>query len=99
MKKTLEEQLKNAIIKKAKGFDTSETVEEYQGDDGVMVLTKKKVTKKFVPPDTQAVKMLLDLNDEQTIESLSDEELENERIRLLNLLKEYDKNKEKKNEN
>lgn len=87
---SINEEIKKAIIKKAKGYDTKEVVEEYQGEEGNMVLTKKKVTKKHVPPDTQAVKMLMDLNEEISVKNLSDEELKAEKIRLLKLLKEYD---------
>lgn len=88
--KSLSDELKSAIIKKAKGFNTSETVEEYQGEEGGLVLTKKKVTKKFVPPDTQAAKMLLDMGSEKSLSELSDEELEEEKIRLLKLIKEME---------
>lgn len=88
--KKLSEELKKAMLKKAKGYDTKETVEEYQDDGGSLILTKKKVTKKHVPPDTQAVKVLLELDDETDITLLSDAELESEKIRLLKLLKEIE---------
>ncbi len=44
---------------------------------------KKKITKREIPPDIKAVKMLMDGREE-----LSDEELEEERQKLLNMLKE-----------
>jgi hypothetical protein len=88
--KAISDEIKDAMIKKAKGYTTSETVEEYQDEDGNMVLTKKKVTKKHVPPDTQAAKMLIDLGMENSVKNWSDEELETEKIRLLKLLKEYE---------
>ena len=78
-----------ALIKKATGFETSETVEEYAESDGEMKLLKRKVTTKVVPPDVSAVKLLIEIGDgERDITSLSDEELESERVRLINLLKE-----------
>ncbi len=72
------------------GFDATETVEEFQSqDDGEVKLTKKKITKKSVPPDISAVKLLMELNGEKgNFDDLSDEELENEKQELLKLLKE-----------
>ncbi|MBO7345629.1 MAG: hypothetical protein J6U92_06810 [Clostridia bacterium] len=75
------------LIKKALGYDVKEVVEEYVNEDGEIRLTKKKVTKKNVPPDLTALKILL--NDcEQPLERMSDEDLENEKNRLLKLLEE-----------
>ena len=52
---------KDALVKKALGYDCTEVVEEYvSGDEGEIRLTKKKVTKKNVPPDISAAKILLD---------------------------------------
>ncbi len=48
-----------------------------------MKLVKKKVTKREIPPDIKAVKLLLEERGEAT-----DEELEEERRKLLNLLDE-----------
>ena len=48
-------------------------------------LSKKKVTKKRVPPDLIAIKLLLD-NKSDNIESMSDEDLEKEKTRLTQLL-------------
>ena len=81
---------KDALVKKALGYDCTEVVEEYvSGDEGEIRLTKKKVTKKNVPPDITAIKLLIDQTD-QAIEELSDEQLEAEKQRLLKLLKEYE---------
>jgi hypothetical protein len=77
---------KEALIKKAIGYDTTEIVEEYvSGDEGDIKLTKKKVTKKNVPPDLSALKLLLD-SENVSLDSMSDEELEREKQRLLELL-------------
>lgn len=77
---------KKALIKKALGYDAVETVEEYADTDGEIRLLKKKVTKKSVPPDVTALKLLLET--EQTpVSSLTDEELEEEKMRLIELLK------------
>lgn len=83
----LKQNLKDALIKKALGYDVKEVVEEYSSDDdGEVKLSKKKVTTKFVPPDMTALKILLDEN-EKDLSQMTDEELYEEKIRLLYLLK------------
>ena len=85
-------QLSNALLKKAIGFDSTETVEEFAENDGEVRLTKRKVTTKAVPPDVSAVKLLLDMQEEEgDVISLSDEELEKERVRLMKILEEKKK--------
>ena len=82
-----EEKIKKALYKKAHGYDSTETVEEYAlFDDGVK-LTKKKITKKNVPPDITALKILLD-GEIKPIADMTDEELENEKKRLMKILAE-----------
>lgn len=81
-------ELKNALFKKAIGYDATETVEEYSDTDGQLVLVKRKITKKAVPPDISALKMLLDENGDDDLSSMSDEQLEEERKNLTQLLKE-----------
>ena len=83
---TVNENLKSALLKKALGYSVTETVEEYVGsDEGEIKLLKKKVTKKKVPPDVTALKMLLDEN-KIPISEYTDEQLEKERQRLLSEL-------------
>ena len=95
-KKEITEALKN----KAVGFDTFETVEEFTESDGEIKLVKRKVTKKTVPPDVSAVKLLLDIEGESSpISSLSDEELENERAKLIKFLEGKLKNENRKMQN
>ena len=81
-----DEGLKKALIKCAVGFDTSEVVEEYAADGDELKLVKRKVTRRDVPPDIKAVKMLLD--GEAGVAELSDEELEERRKKLIEMLKE-----------
>ncbi len=76
--------MKSALKKCAVGFGTSEVVEEFSVEDGELKLVKKKVTRRDVPPDIKAVKLLMDGG----VEGLSDEELEAERERLIKVLKE-----------
>ena len=83
----LKQDLKEVLIKKALGYDVKEIVEEYASDsDGEVKLSKKKVTTKFVPPDITALKILLDEN-QKDLGEMTDEELYDEKIRLLYLLK------------
>lgn len=81
----MEEEIKGALKKCAIGFGTSEVVEEFSVEDGELKLVKKKVTKRDIPPDIKAVKMLMD---ESGLDGLSDEELEAEREKLLKILEE-----------
>jgi hypothetical protein len=61
------------LRQKASGFEADEVVEEYVNDEDGLKLVKRKVTKKYIPPDTSAVKILMDL--EPNIEDLTDREI------------------------
>ena len=74
-------ELEQALKKCAVGFETGETVEEFAVQDGEFRLVKRKVTRRDIPPDIKAVKMLLDERPDDA--SLSDEELAAERGKLL----------------
>ena len=87
-----DEGIKKALLKCAVGFDTSEVVEEYAVDGEELRLVKRKVTRRDVPPDIKAVKMLLD--GDTGVENLSDEELEERKKKLIELLKEDNIGKE-----
>lgn len=82
------EELKDILLKKAMGYDSLEVVEEYSADDdGEVKLIKKKVVKKPIPPDVTALKLLME-DGAVSIAEMSDEQLNEEKVRLLNLLKE-----------
>ena len=89
-----EEEIKNALLKKALGYESDEIVEEYTTDEnGNSVLSKRKITKKFNPPDINALRFLLeqsDLSDDE-ISKMSDKQLLQEKQRLLQLLKQKEK--------
>ncbi len=72
-------------MKCATGLSASETVEEFAVLDGELTLVKKKVTKREIPPDIKAVKLILEGGGD---EEFSDEELEAEKEKLLKMLKE-----------
>ena len=80
-----EQDIKNAIIKVALGYSLEEVTEEYGVEDGELKLVKRKETKKDIPPDLKAVKLLMDDRDYSV---LTDEELEAEKQKLLKQLKE-----------
>ncbi|MDY2842022.1 MAG: hypothetical protein SOT08_05055 [Candidatus Borkfalkiaceae bacterium] len=91
-----DKEVKAALVKKALGFDATEIVEEYVSDEqGDIRLSKKKVTTKNVPPDVTALKMLLE-DDGTPVSQMTDDELEKEKTRLLELLSK--RNKKKKGE-
>lgn len=86
------DKLEQALLKKALGYDCTEVVEEYVTDEDGIKLSKKKVTKKNVPPDMTAIKMLLAGEEKDTL-TMTDEELEQEKLRLISILAE-ENNKE-----
>ena len=91
-----EQELKQALCRRAIGFECDEIVEEYVTDEkGVAVLSKRKITKKFNPPDVAALRFLLDQSNfsDDDISKMSDEELLREKERLLSLLKEKEEKK------
>ena len=86
----LDDETYKAIKKLVKGFCLKEVTEEYVADDnGDMKLSKQKVSKKLVPPNTNILKMLFNKTETQSLsfDTWSDAELEKEKQRLLKLLK------------
>ncbi|MCM1306465.1 MAG: hypothetical protein NC037_01170 [Bacteroides sp.] len=84
----MDEEILKGLLKRAKGYSYKEVQEEYAvKDDGEIALTKRKVTEKYCPPDSGALKTYMELNGERSLEEYSDEELEKERRRLLAELK------------
>ena len=84
--KNREEKIGEALLKVALGYQVAEVTEEYAEVDGKMKLTKRKKTKKDIPPDLKAVQLLLASEEEGGFGELSDEDLEAEKARLLALL-------------
>lgn len=78
-----ETKLEDALLKVALGFQVAEVTEEFQEIDGELKLTKRKRIKKDVPPDLKAVQMLLGENGAVGLEGMTDEQLEEEKKRLL----------------
>ncbi len=81
--------IQEALLKKALGYNCDEIIEEYVIDEeGNEKLSKRKVTKKYISPDIPAAKVFLENYAEQNskYENMTDEQLEEERLRLLKLL-------------
>lgn len=94
--KVKKQDLESALIKKALGYDCTETIEEYAGDEqGQVRLLKKKVTIKNVPPDVTALKILLEER-QKDVDEMTDEELDEEKERLIKLIQSSLIKKEKK---
>lgn len=92
-----EEEIRKALVKRALGYESDEIVEEYTADEnGNAVLSKRKITKKYNPPDIVALRFLLEQEElsDSELSHMTDAELMNEKNRLLQLLRE----KEKENE-
>ena len=82
--------LEEALMKVALGYQVAEVTEEYAEVDGALKLTKRKKTKKDIPPDLKAVQLLLGAQEETGLEGMTDEELDEEKRRLLETLKTKD---------
>ena len=96
----LDDETFRAIKKLIKGFCVREVVNEYVLDDsGNKQLTKQKISKKAVPPNTDIVKMIFNKTEASptSFEGWTDAELEKERQRLLKLLKKGENNEYRAN--
>lgn len=93
MAKTQEEKIGDALLKVALGCSVEEVTEEYAEADGELKLTKRKKTRRDIPPDLKAVQMLLAESGRSEAAQMTDEELERERERLLSELKKAEKEK------
>ena len=80
--------MEKILTKKAKGYTVKEKTDEYVVVDGVLTLNKRKIVTKSVAPDISAVKALIELDGAaDKVEKLTDEQLQAEKLRLLQVLK------------
>ena len=80
------EKIEQALLKKAMGYDFEESVEEFSLDEenGEYKPSKKRVSKKHMPPDIPAMKALLSMCESSNkYDLMTEEELLKERARLL----------------
>lgn len=98
-----DEKLKKALIRKALGYSVKEETVEFSRDDtGGEVVSKRKVSRKHIPPDISALKMLLEhffTEEFKDVEEMTDEELQEEREKIIELLKEEERNALKNGDN
>ena len=87
MKRTRKKLVQDALLRRAIGYEATETVEEFAECDGELRLIRRKVSTKNVPPDVSAVKLVME-EDGAPLTDLTDEELQAEKERLLAQLKE-----------
>lgn len=92
--KKIDKDIEKALIKKALGYTQEEMVEEYAKVDDDIVLSKRKITKKDVPPDMNAIKFLMTVKDisNKDIKNMSLKELESEREKYKQILENYEEN-------
>ena len=81
--KKKEEKIGDALMKVALGYQIAEVTEEYAEVNGELKLTKRKKTKKDVPPDLKAVQLLLTSGESADYGNWSDEALQAEKAKLL----------------
>ncbi|MBO4323657.1 MAG: hypothetical protein J5836_03245 [Clostridia bacterium] len=92
MEEKTKKEIELALIKRAVGYDAQEIVEEFsRSEEGEERLCKRKVTTKNFPPDVTAAKLLFDIQEEEDLALLSDEQLEEEEIKLYKILEESKK--------
>lgn len=95
--KKREEKVGEALLKVALGCRVEEVTEEYAEVDGELKLTKRRETKKDIPPDLKAVQMLLAAKEDGAdYAAMSDEQLNAERERLLAALREEESGADRK---
>ena len=77
--------LDGIMLKKALGYYVEESVEEYDENDNV---TKRRVSMKYVTPDTAAIKAVLERESKlRELKGYSDEQLAALKAKLLSKLK------------
>lgn len=90
MKKKDFDKLDDALFNRAIGFSKDEITEEYSMIEDKLTLVKKKLNSKYYPPELKAIELLMDkynLNNNNPYDGFSLEELQNEKEKLVNMLK------------
>ncbi len=85
------DRIRTALCRLAIGAQTKEVSEEYTATDDGLTLKSRKCVEKTLAPDLSAIKLLFSMNSLDSIESMTDEELNIEKEKLLKLLQEEQK--------
>ena len=91
--------LDDALFNRAIGFTKDEVTEEYSMVEDKLTLVKKKLNSKYYPPELKAIEMVMEkygLNADNMYEKYNLAELEEEKERLIKLLKEAQEKVKKK---
>lgn len=87
-----DEKTMRALKRCITGMKTEEITSEYalDNDTGEMKMVKQKVVEKSLPPNSDLIKLIYQhvTDNARDYDKMSDEELERERVRLINLLRE-----------
>lgn len=90
--KPISSDVRDALIKKALGYEVKEVTEEYSMVDKDLVLIKKKINTKVYPPDLDAIEMALsESGTDREYSNMSDDALVAEQIKLLEMFKKMKK--------
>ena len=85
----MNEEIEKAVFRRAVGYDVQEITEEYSGENELL---KRKVSSKHYPPDMTAVKTMMELGlDNDELKTMSDSQLGELKLRLLNELNDMTK--------
>ena len=87
-----------ALKKCIMGMNLIEITSEYtkDNDTGELVMVKQKKVEKSIPPNADIIKLVYQqITNTQNYEELSDEDLDREKLRLLNELKEKESDSRK----
>ncbi len=87
-----------ALKKCIMGMNLIEITSEYtkDSDTGELVMVKQKKVEKSIPPNADIIKLVYQqITNTQNYEELSDEDLDREKLRLLNELKEIESDSRK----
>ena len=92
-----DDNIDQAILRKAVGYDVQEIVEEYSGENELL---KRKVSSKHMPPDMTAIKTVLDIKSQQNdFANMSDSQLEELKTKLLGQLTDLTKGEKHESNN
>ena len=98
MKKKDLNKLEEALFSRAIGFSKDEVSEEYNIVEDKLTLTKKKLNSKYYPPELKAIEMLMEkynIYNDQQYDSYTFEQLNEEKEKLIKLLKDAEEKKVK----
>lgn len=86
------QKLQRLLLRKARGYPYTEKTDEFVVVDGEVTLAKRKVVTKRVQPDAEALQTLMSLSeDDVDLTELTDKQLQKEKMRLIALLAEQEK--------